>query len=264
MTRAFVLAALGAALLSACAGNPKAPPSGRNLVEQIVVAHGGHAAWDQIRSVSVQRRHEFVQPGAKPFVFSIEAEYGGGGRMVQRWQQPAGSLCWDGTSARALDWPLAERLLPEFVMSIGFYLVNMPWLMAQPGADVAFLGTGAVLLADDPRRYLALRFRFNAPMLRGGPAVAPAADYFDVFVDPQTYLIAGIHQHRRWPAQLEKMGQGPDGDFFEIFIPTMIEVGPGLRMPGRYEVFTGAGQRKTFGEFSDYRFDEPIAYAPPC
>jgi len=242
----------------------QALPSPREAANRLTEAHGGMAGWQNLKSVSIRREHKSMQ-GATDFHFNILAEYGTN-RIYEHWEAPPGTVVWDGERAWSVDWPLAQRLSPRFVASIGFFLVNMPWMVQDPATRLISVIREAGPASLAHTTFIVLDVEFEADPVRKPNGLGAFRDHFRLFIDPETYLLAAVHQTRTHAGQLDNFGAGPDETFDEIYIPTnYIQINE-LMWPERYEIYSPGGELKTRGRFFDYSFDVEVdraLFIPP-
>ncbi len=102
----MILSAALALAATACADGSGAPRSETpfSVAGRMMEAHGGAAPWRALKTISIDREHEYAD-GTR-FEFHIDAEYGTE-RNYQRWTKPAGEIVWDGERAWSANWPRA-------------------------------------------------------------------------------------------------------------------------------------------------------------
>ncbi|MCA9727714.1 MAG: hypothetical protein KC729_08520 [Candidatus Eisenbacteria bacterium] len=251
MKTAFVLLFL----LAGCAAAPRSnsDDSARALASQMVEAHGGLGAWNALTAMTIEREHVFEPDRERRFEFTIDADLHAP-RMEQWWRTPPGHIVWDGArdgaGVEASEWPMGKQLHPAFVMSIGFYLVNMPWLAGEPDARIERLPPASDLAPGDTHRYERLALTYTAPMLDDGSEWG--GDLFVVYIDPETHRLRGVKQHRRWPPQMQLFGLSEGEEFFQVFVVDTEVTQSGLILPDTYRVYDGENDLVASGRFGPY------------
>ena len=205
--------------------------------------------------MSMQRRHQFLR-WDRPIEFTIWGEFATQ-RVYQRWARPAGTVVWDGERAWSADWPLADRFLPRFVTSIGFFLVNLPRYLNSDQASGLGLSF-CPLFPGEEKRYPVVTATFEADMVRKPRGYAGPRDRFHVYLDPVTYRVAGVLQERTYAGQLDAAAAPAEiNRMVELFVvETYVHAG-GLSLPGRYSVYSPDGEPTARGEFYAYRLNDP-------
>ena len=237
-------------LLAGCVSAPLTPADpAQALAAELVQAHGGMQPWNRLSAMKLERVHVFEPGRTRRFEFTIDGDLHGP-RMEQEWRQPAGRLSWDGVRAEAGDWPLARQLLPQFTMSIGFYLVNMPWLVNQPGARIERLPPAADLLPADSTEYARLAFTYKAPMIDDGSDWS--GDLFVLYIDQQTHRLRAVKQHRRWPPQMRAFGLPEGEEFFQTYVVDTEVTQAGITLPDEYRVFDVKDELVASGRMGPY------------
>ena len=257
-TAAIVFAACGA-----CMGSPD--PVSRNIcdddarsaVAAMVEAHGGMGAWQALESIYVEREHLFAG-SEQPIRFNIHGEYPSH-RIVQKWQAPAGVLAWDGERAWSAGWPLAEQLMPRYVAGIGFFLVNMPWLVHENAGNLEAHGCSGRLPGQDGRDFLVITADYEPDPVRKPAWFDGTRDTYDLYIDPETNRLSGVMQHWTYAGRLDSAGlPATVNAISQLFVPdTFIEVN-GLVWPHTYTAFTPANDVAAKGRFFDYDFSRPF------
>ncbi|XOV90670.1 MAG: hypothetical protein ACFHX7_12495 [Pseudomonadota bacterium] len=257
-------------LLGACQAVSTDQPTDEPLDSKVVAnrlteAHGGMENWLALNTVAIAREHRGVQ-GPTDFRFNILADYATQ-RIYERWEKPAGTVVWDGERAWSVDWPIAQRLTPRFVTSIGFFLVNMPWLVQNPQTRLLGVTRESGLPSNPEAMFVVLDIEFEAAPVRKPKGIVSPRDTFRLYIDPDTWLLAAVHQSRTHAGQLHNFGaDASETAFVEIYVPTDSIEAEGLLWPGRYDIYAPTGVLTTRGRFFDYRFNVDIdeaLFTPP-
>ena len=251
-----LLAALGSGGSSLAAADSCALGAD-DLLTAMAEAHGGMDAWRRLQALRVGREHHFAGR-EEPIRFTIHAEYDTG-RMLQQWQQPTGTVVWDGERAWSVDWDLHDTFLPRFVMNIGFPLVNLPWL-AQGAADSAeALGCQAGLPADAQREFPVVGIRYEPPTARKPDWFEGPRNRYELWIDPDSFLLAGVVQHWTYAGQLDLAGAPPAMTEIVqwVVMESTVNV-EGLVFWSEYSAYRPDGAPAASGRFWPYELNVPI------
>jgi hypothetical protein len=223
----------------------------------MVEAHGGIDAWRDLTSIYVEREHLFAGK-EEPIRFSIHGEYPSH-RIFQLWQQPAGTLAWDGERAWSEDWPLAEQLMPRYVAGIGFFLVNMPWLVFQDASNLQSKGCSGELPGHGDKKYLVIVADYEPDPVRKPAWFDGPRDKYELYVDPDSHRLSGVMQHWTYASRLDAAGVPPSVHaILQLVVPeSFVEVN-GLIWPESYSAYTPEGEVAAHGRFFDYDFSRPF------
>ncbi len=262
MFRSSFFAVLAAAC-GACSGLPGTDSGSlcdadaATAVARMVEAHGGRRAWQELETIHVEREHTFAG-SEQPIRFNIHGQYPSH-RIFQEWSAPAGTLAWDGERAWSSGWPLAEQLMPRYVAGIGFYLVNMPWLVERDARGIASLGCTGRLPGQEARTYLVVTADYEPDPIRKPAWFDGPRDRYDLFIDPETYRLSGVMQHWTYAGRLDSAGLPPSVTAIsQLFVPDDFVDLNGLIVPGRYKAYTTNGDVAATGRFFDYDLARPV------
>ena len=231
--------------------------SAQSAIASVVKAHGGSDRWRQLTSIYVEREHLFAGT-EQPIRFNIHGEYPSH-RIYQSWQAPPGTLAWDGERAWSSNWPLADRLMPRYVAAIGFYLVNMPWLVQQDATTLESRGCIGTLPGHSDRRFLVIAADYEPDPVRKPAWYEGPRDSYDLYIDTESKLLRGVMQNWTYASRLDAAEAPPSiTAISQLFVPeTFIEVN-GLIMPNEYSAYTPEGEVAASGRFYGYDFSRPF------
>jgi len=250
-------------VLSACEATPEQASASfcdsdaQSAVASMVEAHGGIGAWRELKSIYVEREHHFAGT-AEPIRFNIHGEYPSH-RIFQSWQAPAGTLAWDGERAWSADWPLAGQLMPRYVAGIGFYLVNMPWLVFQDASGLESKGCTGELPGHGDSKYLVIEAEYEPDPVRKPAWFEGPRDHYDLYVDPDSHRLSGVMQHWSYAGRLDSAGAPASmRAISQLVVPeSYVEVN-GMIWPEAYSAYTPEGEVAAQGRFFDYDFSRPF------
>lgn len=258
-----IIAMVVVAACAACMSAPGPLPANncdvaaQTAVAAMVKAHGGMSAWQELESIYVEREHLFAGR-EQPIRFNIHGEYQSH-RIFQTWQTPAGVLAWDGERAWSSGWPLAEQLMPRYVAGIGFYLVNMPWLVHRDARNLESHGCSGELPGKYGRTYLVIAVDYEPDPVRKPEWFEGVRDSYELYIDPDTNRLSGVMQHWTYAGRLDSAGLPASVHVIsQLFVPNdFVEVG-GLVWPHTYTAYTPENDVAAQGSFFDYDFSRPL------
>jgi len=233
----------------------KASETPRSIAAKVLQAHGGRDAWNALQTIYIAREHHLSgQPRA--WDYAIYADYKTE-RLYMDWNYPAGLLVWDGERAWSVDWGPAEFILPRFAMGIGFFAINLPYFMNSVDADLVSLEKRIGQAPGDDKEYWVLGVEFEGQSARKPVKVATPRDLTEVYIDPETFLIAGTHFNWSYAEQLDIRGQGETAFFQNYVVEDYVEH-RGIKWPSHYVIYDREGNITTRGRYFDYAFDIPL------
>lgn len=239
------------AVTSVCEMSPQ------SALASVVEAHGGTDAWSRLTSIYVEREHLFAGT-EQPIRFNIQGEYPSH-RLFQSWQVPPGSLAWDGERAWSSGWPLADRLMPRYVAAIGFYLVNMPWLVQQDATALESRGCSGTLPGHGDQRFLVVVADYEPEPVRKPAWYEGPRDSYELYIDPESKLLSGIMQHWTYAGRLDAADAPPSvAAISQLFVPESFVEVEGLILPQQYSAYTPEGEVAAHGRFFGYDFTRPF------
>ncbi len=229
----------------------------RSAVARMVEAHGGIDAWRALESIYIEREHHFAGTD-QSIRFNIHGEYVSH-RIFQSWQSPAGTLAWDGERAWSAGWPLAETLMPRYVAGIGFYLVNMPWLVFEDSGTLESLGCSGTLPGHGDRRFLVVMAHYEPDPVRKPAWYDGPRNRYDLYIDPESRQLSGVMQHWTYAARLDAAGVGPEVQAIsQLYVPESAIELRGLIWPEAYSAYSAEGELAARGRFFGYDFSRPF------
>ena len=214
-------------------------------------------AWQALESIYVEREH-FFAGSEQPIRFNIHGEYPSH-RIFQVWQAPAGTFAWDGERAWSSEWPLAEQLMPRYVAGIGFYLVNMPWLVQEDARELESLGCTGKLPDRGDQSYLVIKAHYEPDPVRKPDWFEGVRDSYELYIDTDTHQLSGVMQHWTYAGRLDSAGLPVSVTAIsQLFVPdTFVDVG-GITWPHTYTAYTPENEVAAKGRFFDYDLSRPF------
>jgi hypothetical protein len=233
---------LGAGLLAvvgfATAG--LAAETAEQIVDAMIEAHGGWEAWAEAPSV----RFEDDWEGRGGYVTTVEA---GRRRAVLESPQPGGPrMVWDGERAWSVNWP-ENGPPPRFLALLNYYFLTLPWLLKDPGVNLA--GPEQGTLFDDPTEWMVLRVTYDA-----GVGDTPD-DWYEVYIHPVSYRLKACRYVVTYDALLP---EGVDATPPHILIYDEWDREGGLMVPSRFTIYEEDGSVYARCDISGWSFSEPF------
>ena len=146
-----LLSALGCSTPSPEGARPK---TGREIVEQMIEAHGGLEEWRSAPTVSFE--DSFRPPDGSPIVSRVTVEQGSR-RAYLDFPEMGARIAWDGEKAWSENWQ--GPFPPRFFALLSYYFLNLPWLAADAGVNLSDPGAGR--LWDDLIEYITVKMTFE-------------------------------------------------------------------------------------------------------
>ena len=244
---------LGGILFPGLAAAAQGPATPQQLAERMIAAHGGMAKWKAAPTVSFT--HIMFQPGLPegndPWWIHLETVEQGQRRTYQDWPLDNAQLVNDGKTVWTTNWNKDNP--PRFMSGLTYYFLNLPWLTQDPG--VILTGPGKGKLPDNDKEFLTLRMTYE------GPAGDTPDDYYVIYIDPETYRMAGTEYVVTYATMLDLFKLPPEAKFlgpiYHVFDDfTTVD---GLTLPSRYHTH-GPDGKVIYGEHTvlDISFEKPF------
>ncbi len=246
--RARLLVFLAIALLTAFGCSTPSPEveqtkSGRQVVAQMIEAHGGLEKWRSAPTVSFEAA--LLPPESdSPLVHRVTVEQGPR-RAYLDFPEMGARISWDGEKAWSENWK--GPFPPRFFALLSYYFMNLPWLAADPGVNLSEPGTGR--LWDDPTEYITVRMTFQQ-----GVGDTPD-DYYLLDIDPRIHRIRAAELTVTYAAVLP-----PDVDVMtEVIVYEEFATVDGLTVPTKASIYGKDGSPlASFPEVRDWSFSQPF------
>ena len=219
-----------------------APPAlqGPQIVQDMVVAHGGIVAWRSAPTVSFE--DEFNVPGQPAQVSRVVVEQARRRAYID--MTDGAKLAWDGEKAWSMGWQ--SPLPPRFLALLNYYFVNLPWLTQDPGVKLGEPGIGS--LANDSTEYVTVMMTFEP-----GTGDTPD-DYYRLYIDPATKRLKACAYVVTYQSILPG-GLASSPEHVLVYDETA-SVG-GLLVPIRYTIYSNDAVYASC-VLRDWAFDKPF------
>ncbi|MEP1093897.1 MAG: hypothetical protein ABJG78_02240 [Cyclobacteriaceae bacterium] len=215
----------------------------KKLIQKMIKAHGGMDKWRNAPTISYT--HDMIDPSEpEDHWLSEEVHEQGRRRSYHNWTSDQALLVNDGNEVWTVDW---KRLNPPTMMSgVSYFFINIAWVTQDDIANLELKESTSVDLIEEGKEFHTIRLTF---------AGSSPYEYFDMYIDPKTYLLRGV------------LYTVTDKDLFKVFgLPETTEfMGPvlkvykeytdvdGLSLTTRYDTYTPNG--KTYGIHTVTNYD---------
>jgi len=169
------------AATTAFANPAYADKQAEKVVSKMIEAHGGYETWASAPSISYV--HDMTDP-RKPddHWLSEEIHEQGRRRCYQKWTQDDAILANDGDEIWTKGW---KRLNPPSMMAgVSYFFINMVWMTQDDAANLELREDAVVDAIEKGKTFKTVRLTFDG---------ASEYEYFDMYVDPDTYLLRGVN-----------------------------------------------------------------------
>lgn len=219
----------------------------KEVIEKMIEAHGGLSPWKSKPSISY--RHTYVGPHdpSDPWT-SDEIVEQGRRRVVQNWPLDDAKIIYDGNGYYGVNWKRGNP--PKFTAHLAMYFANIPWLTQDDGVKLGEIRRRRVL--DDSKEYITIKMTFVS-----SAGEAPK-DYYDLFIDPDTYLLQGFEYIMTYGALLDLMELPAEMDFMGPFVKkiesyTTVE---GLIVPSKMITLGSKGEDYGYHIYKNWSFSK--------
>jgi hypothetical protein len=252
MTRCKVLVAALSVLMSLGAGAAEAADAtadatagatAAGVVDAMIAAHGGMAAWKDAPTVSFTDTW-YTGGSTEGRTARVMVEQGPRRAVIDM----AGSdarMAWDGTRAWSVNW--TSPVPPRFLALLDYYFLNLPWLVKDPGVILGEPGTGT--LWDDPTEYTTVRVTFEP-----GTGDTPD-DYYVLYIDPGTRRLAACEYIVTYA---DLLPPGVEHTPPHILVYDEFETVDGLVVPTRFTIYLEDHTVYARCDVTDWSFSKPF------
>ena len=149
--------------------------------------------------------------------------------------------------------------MPRYVAGICYFLVNMPWLIAQDARELESRGCTGTLPGQGEKTYRDITADYEPDPVRKPEWFEGPRDTYELYIDPDSHRLAGVMQNWTYAGRLDSAGLPSSVHAIsQLFVPdTDIEVN-GLVWPHTYTAYTPENDIAAKGRFFDYDFSRPF------
>lgn len=177
----------------------------KEVIERMVDAHGGMEAWERAPSVSYD--NVFFNPysdaaqGADPWWVVHEQIEQGRRRVIQDWTIDEGLLVYDGERTWSKGYQKGNP--PTFMVYFFYYFTQLPWLTQDDFVELSNTGIGRLPLRE--KEYVTVEMTYS----RRPAAGKTEYDSYKLYIDPNSYLLAGYEYSVAYGAMVDLLGVDP-------------------------------------------------------
>ena len=212
----------------------------QTIIEAMVKAHGGLERWQQAPAISFETVMHNNYHGKNELAWWVAREtIDQRTRQVhQEWFLDDAEIAFDGEQVWASHWQKANP--PTAMLYFFYYFVNLPWLTQDDGvrlsevSEFTWPGLGG-------KTYHEIKMTFaEQPVIGKSPL-----DYFVLYIDPDTHLLAGYQYAVGNRAFLDALGQPKERQLFGPLwrLITKNQTVDGLVFPAAFRTMPEANER---------------------
>lgn len=255
------LIALGLAFSLFAKGPNYATKETREIIEQMVEAHGGYDKWKSLETLSFTTAMHSESLGFVRFWIKDQTVDMQTRRTYQDWPLFGSKLAFDGEKVWGIDWRIGNP--PSHQQSVFFYYLNLPWLTQD---DHVVLSEAEKLkhVAFDNEVYKIVMSYSEVPTVGKSKK-----DTYTLYIDSESYLLVGYEYTVGYGPMLDVMNIPKDQ---EVFGPMLrkhnyIAELDGLKFPILFTTHS-ADMKQQYGDHAIYDiklngdFDESRMVAP--
>jgi hypothetical protein len=254
MKRCLLISPLLLAALSMSPALAEDNAKSREIVKQMVEAHGGREAWLSAPSIRFHSHLKVHYGGDTWIPFWEEATADPRRRCVYaKLPNPDGTygvIAHDGTHAwSAGDLKGIAKAPARFTAWRNFYLFNLPWMTQDQGVHFGPAGTGTLPGASD--------VCITVPMFFESGAGDTPRDTYTLYIDQKTHRLRGAEYVMTYK---QMMQGGAAASAPSIFVWEDTETVDGLVVPTKYTVYWSKDHSVAVkdGAITQWSFNEPF------
>ncbi len=222
------------------AGPEYANQKTQQLIEAMVTAHGGIERWREAPAISYQTVMHNNYHGKNELAWWVAREtIDQQTRQVhQDWFLDDAHIAYDGNQVWANNWQKANP--PTAMLYFFYYFVNLPWLTQDDGVRLSAVSE-FVWPGHGGKSYHEIKMTF-----KDNPVVGKSQlDYFVLYIDPETHLLAGYQYAVGNRAFLDALGQPKERQLFGPMwrLITKNQTVDGLVFPAAFRTMPEANER---------------------
>ncbi|MCI0331279.1 MAG: hypothetical protein L0196_10135 [candidate division Zixibacteria bacterium] len=212
-----------------------ASPKARQVIDQVVAAHGGMERWNRAKTLSFSHILTFGPPLAAQWGISEEVTDIKTLRTYQLWPLDGALLGNDGAKTWTKNWQGFS--FPNMNANQFYRTLSMPWSIASMPYLISEPSTGK--LVADSIEYITVKMNFE-------PSTGESPEwYYRLFIHPQTHLIKAVEYTVTYGAFLDLINLPKEKTFFGPMTHIYFEYVKvdGLIFPKKYDTFGEDGAR---------------------
>jgi hypothetical protein len=208
-------------------------PNAKEIVEKMIVAHGGMAKWNEARALTLTSVLTFGRPLETEFWITNETTEIKTERTYQDWLTFGSKLTHDGIKTWTQDWKIDNP--PGVNVNGIYYQVALPWLTQRD--DVVLEELAKAKLGKSEILFHVVKMSFKPESNRS------PYRYYNLYLHPKTHLLTGIDYTITYGAFLDLVNAPKDVNFLgpnTHIIYTYQRVN-GLIFPEKYDTTNAKG-----------------------
>ncbi|MBE1299392.1 MAG: hypothetical protein GJ680_05730 [Alteromonadaceae bacterium] len=210
------------------------------VVAKMVQAHGGLEKWRSVRTMQFDTVMHNNYHGRNELAWWVATETIDKTTLHvhQNWFLNDAQIAFDGTDVWSVNWRKSNP--PTAMLYFFYYFVNLPWLTQEENVILS-----PVTMFEWPesggKQYYEVKMTFSEqPVIGKSPL-----DYFVLYIDPDSYLLAGYQYAIGNRAFLDSLGQPPERKLFGPLwrLITKYQTVDGLVFPAAFRTMPEANER---------------------
>jgi hypothetical protein len=210
------------------------------VIEAMVNAHGGIKKWRTIPAISFDSvmHNNYHNKNEMAWWVARESIDQKTKHVHQNWYLSDAEIAYDGENVWSQNWKKANP--PTAMLYFFYYFINLPFITQDDGVvlseveEFAWPGHGGKV-------YLQVKMTFKNKPVIGKSAL----DYFVLYIDPSTNLLAGYQYAIGNRALLKSLGQPPERELFGPLWRLIVknQTVDGLVFPAAFRTMPEADER---------------------
>jgi hypothetical protein len=211
-----------ATCLALVASAPQADDRSSILVEEMIKAHGGMERWKTAETVYFE--DQWTYPGGQKGPVARITVDQRDRRAYHDYPDLEAIIVWDGEKAWSTNWSMPVP--PRFMATLNYYFVNLPWLVKDPGVNLALESPRKLM--NDETEYETIRVTYDT-----GVGDTPD-DYYVLYIDPDTKMLKACEYIVTYRSILpEGVKHSPP----HVLVYDTFETVDGLKVPTSFTVY---------------------------
>lgn len=212
----------------------------KTVIEKMLKAHGGYDKWRAIPAMRFDSIMHNNYHGPNELAWWAATEYFDMKtlQVYQDWFLNDAVIAYDGKDVWSKNWNKANP--PTSVLYFFYYFVNLPWLTQDDNVVLSEVSEFA-WPGQSGKTYFEVKMTFTEKPKIGKSAL----DYFVLYIDPDSYRMAGYQYAVGNRALLDSLGQPADRQLFGPLwrLITRYQTVDGLVFPAAFRTMPEANER---------------------
>ncbi|MGJ8663066.1 MAG: hypothetical protein ACSHWU_05410 [Marinicella sp.] len=212
----------------------------KQVIEAMVKAHGGIDKWRSIPAITFDTVMHNNYHGKNELAWWVARESidQKTKQVYQDWYLNDAAIAFDGEQVWSKNWKKANP--PTAMVYFFYYFVNLPWITQDDGVQLSDVSEFA-WPGHGGKVYHEVKMTFADKPVIGKSAL----DYFVLYIDQETNLLAGYQYAVGNRALLKSLGQPPERELFGPLwrLITKNQTVDGLVFPAAFRTMPEADER---------------------